>query len=748
MSDKNTKKIAILGAGIAGLSSAYYLKQNGVEVQVFERESYYGGLARSFKWHGFSCDFAAHRFFTNDEDVLRSVFRLNPMIRHVRRSKLFVRNAWLNDPINPIELMRLLPYKEALLLIKDLIKPPDKINQPKSFEDFILSRYGKIMHDNFFRPSTEKIFRIPANQISVTWALRKARLVNPFKKMDGKSRKYFAYFYYPLEGGYGSICDAFYRNIKDSVVLNSEVTNILREDNKVVGIEYQEHGETKKFYCNTIISTLPLTHTGKMLGIKVPLGYQKVDAVYLLINKPEAGPYHWAYYIDSDIAINRKVEFKHMSRFNTPPGTSVICSEVTSSEIDPVEKVINDLEKAGYIKSEDVIDSLVVREDYAYPIYKIGYEEIVQSTIKQINQTQNIHVLGRSAEFIHREADDIIGESKQLVKRILQKRSGAEVQMKTEVNEPENTAIVVLSYNNASDTLECLHSLVELEGGPYQTYLVDNGSTDNTVDMVQNQFPDVEILALGHNFGVPIGFNKGIIRALLDGFKYVLILNNDTVCDPKMVTEMLQVAQADHDCAIVMPKVCFYPPKNGPLDRSDVWADGGYFRKFPPTIKLKDNRSQINFEIPRKIQYAPTCGLLMHKRVFDNIGLFDEGFFFFYEDWDFSERIRAAGLNIWIAPKALLWHKVSKSTSKDMSFYWQQMGESTARFMNRHYSKSGKFFQEGYLILRDFFLKPSNLKYLKNYRKGMVIGDSKALDSYPDLSVILHNDTKYDYKYK
>jgi protoporphyrinogen oxidase/GT2 family glycosyltransferase len=744
MSKQNIKSIAILGAGIAGLSAAYYLKKNGFNVQVFERESYYGGLARSFDWHGFSCDFAAHRFFTNDEDVLRSVFRLNPMLRHVRRSKLFVRNAWLNDPINPIELMRLLPKKDALLLVKDLTKPSKTIDQAKSFEEYILARYGRIMHQTFFRPSTEKLFRIPANQISVLWALRKARLVNPFKKMDGKSRKYFAYFYYPLEGGYGSISDAYYRKVKESVLLNSEVTGILRKDNCVVGIEYQQGEETKSFDCDLIISTLPLTLTGKMLGINVPLSYQKVDAVYLLINKPEVGPYHWAYYIDADISINRKVEFKHMSRVNTPRDTSVICAEVTSSEADPAGKVIKDLQRAGYVESKDVVDTLVVREEYAYPVYKVGYEEIVQSTIEQIKQTQNVYVLGRAAEFIHREIDDIIGASKKLVKQIMEDCLGTEVDLITEDVEPENTAIVVLSYNNAADTMECLGSLSKLAGGPYHIYLVDNGSTDSTVDKVREQFPDVEVLALGHNFGVPIGFNKGIIKALRDGFEYVMILNNDTVSDPKMITEMLQVAQADHDCAIVMPKVCYYPPKERPLTRSDVWADGGYFRKFPPTIKLKDNRTRIDFDNPRKIEYAPTCGLLMHKRVFDNIGLFDEGFFFFYEDWDYSERIRAAGLNIWVAPKALLWHKVSKATGKDMSFYWQQMGESTARFMNRHYSKSGKFFQEGYLILRDFFLKPSNFKYLKNYIKGLTLGNSKALDSYPDLSVIEHNDSKFD----
>ncbi len=215
------------------------------------------------------------------------------------------------------------------------------------------------------------------------------------------------------------------------------------------------------------------------------LKFPKVDAVYLLINKPEAGPYHWAYYIDSDISINRKVEFKHMSRVNTPPGTSVICVEVTSTEVDPAGKVIKDLQKAGYVEPKDVVDTLVVREEYAYPVYKVGYEEIVQSTIEQINQTHNVHVLGRSAEFLHREVDDIIGESKKLVKQMLEDCSGTEMKFIAEDAKQENTAIVVLSYNNATDTIECLGSLSNLEGGPYHIYLVDNGSSDNTVDKVQ-----------------------------------------------------------------------------------------------------------------------------------------------------------------------------------------------------------------------------------------------------------------------
>ena len=744
MSTSNSKSIAILGAGISGLSAAYYLKKNGFKVKVFEREDYYGGLARSFIWNGFTCDFAAHRFFTNDEDILHSVFKLNPMLRHIRRSKLYLKRKWVNDPINPMELFPLLPIKEKLSLIYELSRRSVSAEDTKNFEDFILTRFGKTLHDNFFRPSTEKLFRIPANEISVLWAKRKARLVNPFKKMDGKSRKYFSYFYYPLEGGYGSICDAYFEGVTDDVIMSAEVTDIICEDDQVAAIEYQQNGQTKTYTCNSVISTLPLTITGSMLGIDVPLSFQKVDAVYLLLNKPEAGPYHWVYFIDSDISINRMVEFKQMSRYNAPPDTTVLCAEVTSEEENVSAKVISDLVRSGYLEEKDVLDSLVIREEYAYPVYEVGYETIVAETLARIQRNKGVFILGRSAEFIHREADDIIDASKELVKRLLLEERGSDLEMATEDSVPDTIAIIVLSYNNVSDTLECIASLERLEGGPYHIYLVDNGSTDDTLVQVRKQYPFVEVLALDRNFGVPIGFNKGIIKALKDDYNYVLILNNDTVSDPAMINELLHVAKRDDDCAIVMPKVCYYPPKPLPLSRDDVWADGGYFRRFPPAILLKDKRKNVNFDNPRKIEYAPTCGLLIHRRAFENVGLFDEGFFFFYEDWDYSERLRIAGLNIWVAPDALLWHKVSKTTRKDLSFYWRQMGESTARFMKRHFSYSERLFQQSYLIIRDFLLKPSNMKYLMKYLQGLKLGSSKGLDTYPDLSVILYGNRRDD----
>ena len=76
----------ILGAGIAGLSAAFFLKRTGRPFIILEKNSNYGGLARSFDWNGFRCDFAAHRLFTHDQQVLDLLLDMVPMHHHQRRS--------------------------------------------------------------------------------------------------------------------------------------------------------------------------------------------------------------------------------------------------------------------------------------------------------------------------------------------------------------------------------------------------------------------------------------------------------------------------------------------------------------------------------------------------------------------------------------------------------------------------------------------------------------------------------------
>jgi GT2 family glycosyltransferase len=296
----------------------------------------------------------------------------------------------------------------------------------------------------------------------------------------------------------------------------------------------------------------------------------------------------------------------------------------------------------------------------------------------------------------------------------------------------KEVCICLLTYNNFYDTQECLQSIKRLQDNSHKTIVIDNGSTDNSVEDLIKLFPDETFIKLNENIGVPAGYNKGIIWAIKNGFDYIFILNNDTILAPDILIKLLQFHKSHKNCGIVMPKILKYPQKNKSYNRKDVWSDGGYFRKFPPGIVQKDTRKNINFDKPRLIEFAPACGLLIPRGTFEKVGLFDPGYFFFYEDWDFSIRVRGSGLTIWNVPNAKLWHKVSKSTMRNKGTYWETMGKSTIRFFSHHYSFFSSLIQISYRIIRDFFMK-GNIFYLSSFLKGMKSEWESKTDYYHEI---------------
>ncbi|MCP4288865.1 MAG: hypothetical protein GY792_31325, partial [Gammaproteobacteria bacterium] len=182
-----------------------------------------------------------------------------------------------------------------------------------SFENYVLMRYGQGLYDFFFRPYTEKLFGIPGEEISVLWARQKVRLASPFDRFRENTKTKFQYFYYPVQEGYGAIVNRMHEEIQDKVLLNTTVVGLEKDGDALTTVVYEKDGQQEKVAVDHVISTLPMTLTGKMLGMALPLAYQKVDAVYLHINRPYLSENHWVYFMDGDVAINRMVEFKNMS---------------------------------------------------------------------------------------------------------------------------------------------------------------------------------------------------------------------------------------------------------------------------------------------------------------------------------------------------------------------------------------------------------------------------------------------------
>ena len=197
-------RIGILGAGAAGLSAAYFLRGSPHEVAIHEASADVGGLAGSFRWHGFDCDLAPHRLHCDDETILAELGQITPLRKIRRRSRIYIGGRWLADPLSPTGLLLHFPPRRAWTILRSYLTRP-KLSDD-SFASLARSRFGDALYEMFFRPYSEKLFGVPADQIAASWGRRKLRLGHPVRQWRRGSRLHFRQFYYPRSGGYGAIC--------------------------------------------------------------------------------------------------------------------------------------------------------------------------------------------------------------------------------------------------------------------------------------------------------------------------------------------------------------------------------------------------------------------------------------------------------------------------------------------------------------------------------------------------------------
>ncbi len=246
-----------------------------------------------------------------------------------------------------------------------------------------------------------------------------------------------------------------------------------------------------------------------------------------------------------------------------------------------------------------------------------------------------------------------------------------------------HVTIVMLNWNRQADTLECLDSIRRMNYPAFSVVLVDNGSTDGSPDAIEHwsdgEIP-VTLIRNKKNLGFVGGSNQGMRHALATDTDYVLLLNNDTVVEPDVLTILVQAAERSEEIGMVGPKIYQYGKVNI-LDsagtRTIPWLAQGFLVGHG-----EEDRGQ--YDSTAEMPYVTGTALLVKRAVLKKVGLMDEDYFCYFDDFDWGMKAREAGYKLHLEPKAVVHHKGSQTAGLNSPFYMRHMVRSRILFARKH----------------------------------------------------------------
>ena len=233
-------------------------------------------------------------------------------------------------------------------------------------------------------------------------------------------------------------------------------------------------------------------------------------------------------------------------------------------------------------------------------------------------------------------------------------------------------AIILVNYNGAADTIDCLRSLSKITkfNEPILKIVVDNKSTDQSVSQLASLQEELEfvLLCAKENKGFSAGNNLGIKYAIEKGADFFLLLNNDTVVDPNFLISLKRAFSFSKNCGASTGKILYYS------EPTKIWYAGGSLNNISgKTVHCHfDDFDSQSDEKASCVSFASGCCMLLSKDLINHIGLLNEKYFLYEEDVDFCYRITSSGYEIVYDPTAIIYHKVSSSTGRNsvMSQYY------------------------------------------------------------------------------
>ena len=231
-----------------------------------------------------------------------------------------------------------------------------------------------------------------------------------------------------------------------------------------------------------------------------------------------------------------------------------------------------------------------------------------------------------------------------------------------------HVTIIILNWNHKDDTLECLDSVARMSYPSYSIVLIDNGSTDGSINAIKHWSKDnqpVKLIRNVENIGLVKGRNQGIRHALSEDTDYVFLLDNDVVVEPDVLNELVATAEREGNIGMAGPKIYQYG-KDRVLDsagtRTIPWLAQGFLRGH-------GKRDWGQYNTPEEMPYITGTALLVKPALIHSIGLMDEDYFIYFDEYDWAYRARRVGYRLLYVPESFVYHKGSFSMVFGSPFY-------------------------------------------------------------------------------
>ena len=425
----------IIGAGPAGLTTAYTLAKAGAEVVVLEQDpAYVGGISRTAHYKGFLFDIGGHRFFSKSKEVVDLWNEILPddFIERPRLSRIYYNGKYYAYPLRAFEaLVNLGLVESALCMASFGWAKARPIRDPATFHQWVRNQFGERLFGIFFKTYTEKVWGMSCDEISADWAAQRikgldllAAVLDGVKRSLGVSRgagggpkTLIESFRYPRRGP-GMMWEACTAKIealggrvdhgrprhRPSVRrrrLDCHRPSRRRRGADLLGPQRHLLGADARAD-RTRSTPTPASHNRAM-----QLNYRDFLTVVLIGRTARQLPDNWVYIHDPSVKVGRVQNFRSWSpelipdEVSTCLGLEYFCFEGdglwTSSDEDLMALAKREITTIGLMKAEDVVDGCVVRQAKAYPVYDAGYRENVEAVREDLAANYpGLHLVGRN----------------------------------------------------------------------------------------------------------------------------------------------------------------------------------------------------------------------------------------------------------------------------------------------------------------------------------------------------------------